>query len=339
MSTDWAVTTRALVGPAAAAELWPDHARWTGVVLEARETLRRRARSFWLASTLLSGAVRDDLALLYAFCREVDDTADELGDAALAAARLERLRQELLGQAAPRPLVGAFRAAAARRRIPLGSALTLIDGVRSDLDAVRVADDGELLRYCYRVAGTVGLMMCAVLGARPRGRPHAVDLGIAMQLTNILRDVREDAAAGRVYLPAARLRAAGIDPEAVPAGTADPAALTRVLAGILDLAERYYRSADDGMRDLPAAQRPAILVASRVYGAIGRRARRASAGPLRGRVVVPPAEKAWRTTQALGLALTPRMLGLSRLPPHDPALHTALAGWPGSSVPAPQARR
>ena len=332
MSTDWAVTTRALFGPAAAAELWPDHARWTDVVLDARETLRRRARSFWLASTFLSGGVRDDLALLYAFCREVDDTADELADAALAAGRLERLRQELLGQASPRPLVGAFRAAAARRRIPLGSALTLLDGVRSDLGSVRVRDDAELLRYCYQVAGTVGLMMCAVLGARPRGRPHAVDLGIAMQLTNIVRDVREDAAAGRVYLPATRLQAEGVEPESVATGTADPAALTRVFAGILDLADRYYRSADEGMRDLPAAQRPAILVASRVYGAIGRRARRTAVGPLRGRVVVPPAEKAWRTAQALGLALSPRMLGLARPVAHDPSLHASLAGWPGTSA-------
>ena len=336
MSTDWAVTTRAILGPEVAAALWPDHAEWAATVLDARETLRQRARSFWLASMFLAGPVRDDLALLYAFCRMVDDAADTGADPVLAADNLDRLREELLGRAVPSDLVAALRAAARRRSMALDSAVTLIEGVRSDLGPVRIADEAELIRYAYRVAGTVGLLLCGVLDARPRGRPHAVDLGIAMQLTNIVRDVQEDALLGRVYLPLEWLRAEGVDPESIGTSAADDDGLIRVLARVLDLADRYYRSADAGIRDLPAAHRPAILVASRVYGAIGRRARRRPGAPLRQRVVVSPAEKVLRTLQALGTVCTPAMLGLSRRIPHDPALHRDLRGWPGTdpSVPA-----
>jgi len=173
-------------------------------------------------------------------------------------------------------------------------------------------------------------MMCAVLGARNRGRAHAVDLGIGMQLTNIVRDVVEDAERGRVYLPATHLRAEGVDPEDFLAGRYDPAAVTRVLHGLLDLADRYYRSADDGVRDIPPAHRPAVLVAGRVYAAIGRRARRAGSSPLRGRVIVSGPEKLWRVLGALGLALKPRMSGLRAPPAHDETLHRAFAGWPGT---------
>jgi phytoene synthase len=332
VSTDWAVTTRAIFGDAAASELWPDYAEWTGVVLTSRAVLRRKGRSFWLAATFLPGRARDDLALVYAFCREVDDTVDECGDQATAAHRLQQLRAELLGQAPPRPLVAGFRAATTRLRIPLGAVLTLMDGVESDLIPARLEDDAALLRYCYQVGATVGLMMCAVLGVRQSGWAHAVDLGVAMQLTNIVRDVAADARQGRVYLPAARLRAEGTSPEAILAGTADPAAVSRVLTALLDLADRYYASGDLGMRDIPWVYRPAMLTASRVYGAIGRRARRPRHNPLRGRVIVPGYLKLARVVQSLGACFRPALLDLGRHPPHDPTLHRAFAGWPGSDV-------
>ena len=231
----------------------------------SRATLAGKARTFHWASHLLPAATRDDAALVYAFCRLVDDTADEALDPLLAASALARLEAEMLGQEPARPLLASFREAAARLELPLASATELIAGVRSDLERVRVADDPALLLYCYRVASTVGLMMCAVLGVRRRDAlPHAVDLGIAMQLTNIARDVAEDAARGRVYLPRQRLERAGVDPEALVRGSADRGAVARVVADLLDLADRYYGSADDGMRYIPWRARQAILVASRV---------------------------------------------------------------------------
>jgi phytoene synthase len=333
VSTDWAITTRVLFGPQAAAALWPEEARHAAAVLHARDTFRRKARSFWVASAFLSTPVRDDLALLYAFCRRVDDLADETSSATVASLGLDHLIDELQGRRRCTPLLAAVRDVLRRRELPLEHLLQLIEGVRSDLGFVRIADDDELLRYCYQVAGTVGLVLCGLFGARPEGRPHAIDLGIAMQLTNIVRDVAEDAGRDRVYLPATRLRAEGIDPDDFRDGCADPARVRRVLHQLLDLADRYYASADDGMRDLPVRSRPAVLVARRLYAGIGQRARRQPPAPLPGRVILTRGARVRGVVAALGQAFTPRMMGWGRVPPHDSALHRALEWWSGVSSP------
>jgi len=303
------------------------------VLAASYRTMQRKARTFHLASHLLPRAARDDAALVYAFCRLVDDTADESTDPVAAAAALDRLHRELLRASSPRPLVEALLTASARIELPLGAAVELIEGVRTDLGPVRIADDAELLRYCYRVASTVGLMMCAVLGVRHRdAHPFAVDLGIAMQLTNIARDVAEDTALDRVYLPASRLRAAGVEPDALVAGAAGRRAVCTVVAGVLDLADVYYRSADDGMRDIPWNARQAILVASRVYRAIGVGLRRRSCDALAGRTVVPWTGKLAWSSRALIAGLHPRILGVGARRDHDPALHRALRGLPGTDA-------
>lgn len=301
------------------------------VLRAAHEVFQARARTFWWASRLLPSDARDDAARVYAFCRLADDTADDANDPEEARAALARLADEVAGRSAARPLVAEFRDAAARRGIPLESALELVEGVRSDLGVVRIADDDELVRYCYRVASTVGLMMCAVLGVRrPGALPHAVDLGVAMQLTNICRDVAEDAARGRVYLPARRLLAAGVDPESLVRGRAGAAGVARVVGETLDLADRYYRSADGGMRDIPLRFRPAILVASRVYRAIGLRLRRRACDALSGRAVVPGPEKVLRGFAAVAEIVRPAISGPGPRGTHDAGLHRALRGFPGA---------
>lgn len=303
-------------------------------VLEAAHAVfREKARTFWWASLLLPRQTRDDAALVYAFCREVDDTADDGTDEAAAKLALDTLSSELLGYRAARPLIREVRAAAGRLDLPVESALELIRGARSDLDPVRVRSDDELVRYCYRVASTVGLMMCAVLGVRRReALPHAVDLGVAMQLTNVARDVAEDAARGRVYLPAARLRAAGTDPEALVRGEADPARVASVVRELLLLADVYYRSADGGMRDIPLRYRGAILVASRVYRAIGVRLMRRGCDALAGRTVVPWTGKLGWALRALAAGLRPSILGLAPRMRHDRSLHRPLRGLPGADA-------
>jgi phytoene synthase len=302
------------------------------VLAESHSVFRDKARTFWWASRLLPRAVRDDAAVVYAFCRLVDDTGDETRDVTRAALALEALSKEVGGEAVARPVVAEFLAVARRREVPVRAAMELIAGVRGDLGVVRVADDGELLRYCYRVASTVGLMMCAVLGVRRReALPHAVDLGIAMQLTNIARDVAEDAGRGRVYLPADRLRRVGVDPESLVGGSARRDGVALVVADVLALADRYYRSADGGMRDIPLRFRPAILVASRTYRAIGVRLRARSGDALAGRTVVPwPSKVAW-SARAVAASLRPEMLGVTPRWTHDRTLHRALAGLPGAN--------
>jgi phytoene synthase len=302
-----------------------------GVLGAAHAAFRRGARTFHLAAALLPREVRDDAAVVYAFCRLVDDVADEGDDPAAADAALARLAAEVRGEAPARPLVAAFRETADRLGMGRESALELLAGVRGDLRAVRIRDDAELIRYCYRVASTVGLMMCGVLRVSAReALPHAVDLGIAMQLTNVARDVAEDARRGRVYLPADRLRAAGGCPEALVRGECPRDAAAAVVRWALDEAERYYASADGGMRDIPARFRPAILAASRMYRAIGLRLRARGCDALAGRTVVPlPLKLCW-TARALAASLRPEIRGASPRGAHDRALHRALRGLPGA---------
>jgi len=160
--------------------------------------------------------------------------------------------------------------------------------MQNDLRPVRVPDDAALLDYCYCVAGTVGLMMCGVLGVTaPAASGPAIALGQAMQLTNICRDVAEDAGLGRVYIPAVRLAARGVTPDEVLAGTADRRAVAAVVADLLALADGRYQAAEAGMHHIPARARVAILVAARLYRAIGARIARQSYDPWRGRAVVP----------------------------------------------------
>ena len=302
---------------------------------DSRAVLARHARSFRWAGALLPRASLDDAAVLYAFCRLVDDLADEAPDADRARADLAEVRAELLDERPARPLIVATRALLDRGPTGIAPALHLLDGVVSDLDEVFVADDAELLRYGYRVAGTVGLMMCGVLGVTSSAAlPFAVDLGVGMQITNICRDVHEDAVRGRVYLPASRLRAAGVAPERlVVAATGgqdltarEREAVARVVADLLALADRYYESANAGMRWIPWRARLAIHVASRVYRAIGRRLHARACDAWAGRVFVGWIGKlGW---SVVGLADFARS-GVRGARAHRPELHVALRDLPG----------
>jgi phytoene synthase len=216
---------------------------------------------------------------------------------------------------------------ATRRGVSLTAARQLLQGMRSDLETVRVPTDGALVRYCYLAAGTVGLMMCPVIGVREQhALAHAVDLGIAMQLTNICRDVLEDAGINRVYIPESRLQAAGTESEAVVRGEAPAQAVASVVEALLELADRYYKSGHAGLRYIPWRPRFAITIASRLYRQIGLRLRRKhGSNALHGRTIVPPHVKVWCVFKAVGswvVTLFQRR-GASR---HDPELHHHLEG-------------
>jgi len=299
-----------------------------------RGVLAAGSRSFNWASRFLSADRRDDAAVVYTLCRTIDDIADDASDPAAARAELSELEHQLRGERPPSDLVALFLEVADRRRFDVEPVLHLLEGARSDLGAVRIADHVSLLRYCYRVAGTVGLLMCGVLGVRAwEARPFAVDLGIAMQLTNIVRDVAEDAKMGRVYLPADRLAAEGVRPQDLVAGRADRARVARVVAGIVRDADGYYASADRGMRFIPLRARIAIYVASRVYREIGHRLlRRAGGDAFEGRTVVSTSRKAWVTMRALGHAVWNSLFGYPARS-HHPDLHRGLDGLPGSDTP------
>jgi len=305
-------------------------ARRARVIAESREVLAHHARTFELAGRFLGPARRDEAAVVYAFCRLVDDLVDEASDLASGFSALAEVEAELRDQAPARPLVAVFAELMDEYGVDRGVALELIAGVRSDSGPVALADDAALLRYCYRVAGTVGLMMCGVLGVRdPIAAPFALDLGVAMQLTNICRDVAEDARRGRVYLPATRLATVGTSPADLLDGAAPAPAIAGIVLDLLGLADRHYASADLGMRFIPWRSRLAILVASRVYRAIGLVLRRRGGDPMPGRAVVPTLEKlVWSAAAVARFALT--LLPGGPTPRHDPTLHRWLAGLPGA---------
>lgn len=303
-----------------------------------RAILGAGSKSFSFASRFLPKRDRGDAAVVYAFCRAADDAADEAPSPDEGRAALERLWEELVGQRPASKTVGAFLEVSGRRGIDLEHAHELLRGVGSDLNPFHVDNDADLVRYGYRVAGTVGLLMCPIIGVKEQAAyPFAVDLGVGMQLTNICRDVAEDAGRGRVYLPKHRLQAAGLEPSDLLSGVIAQdqdrrQALNRVVGDVVTLASTYYRSGDLGMRFIPFRPRSAILVASRVYRAIGEKLVARGCDVLAGRTVVSYREKVVRSLAALGsLVMTATSPGSRALPEHAARLHQPLAGLPGAN--------
>ena len=243
---------------------------------ECRWMIQKGSKSFSLAARLFDADTRDAAFFLYGWCRYCDDQVDQVGksaDAAEMAARLKALKENTAAafSFAPQrePVFIALQYIVHRYGIPSHYALELIEGMAMDVRGTHYATLKDLLLYCYRVAGTVGLMMAHVMGLRDeRALKHAADLGIAMQLTNIARDIIEDAAMGRIYLPQGWLDQAQIKPEeiAAPANREKLALLTQRL---LREAERYYRSGSDGLWHLSFRSACAVAAARNVYSEIG----------------------------------------------------------------------
>jgi phytoene synthase len=313
--------------------LWPGYAPWTDTVTACRAEFVRTARSFWLVPEAIPSIARDDVSLLYCFCRQLDDAIDSTDDVAKARQTLERWRAELHGDAPARPLIAAFRAGAPRSGLPLHCADHLLDGMECDLGPVRIAEDAELIRYAYRVSSAVGLMLAPLLGVSgSEALRRVVDLGIALQISNVLLGVAEDARIDRVYLPANRLGQEDLSADDVLAAANDEspsARLLPVLRGLADLADIYYRSAEQGAIYVPLRYRHGVVLLGRFYSALGRRAASGLSAPK-----VPaglPLRLKLRQLAELGpIALQPHVLGLVPPRAHDPSLHAALErSWPG----------
>ena len=306
--------------------------RKTPALQSADLVLSCKGQSFHWARRWMTPVHAARVTRLYGFCRYVDDIADDSSVGEAPHAALALIAKDIANGASQNPIVADTLLLMRECRMEPALMLSFIAGITSDLDTVRVADAGALLRYCYQVAGTVGSMMCRVLGVDdPVALRHAVDLGIAMQLTNICRDVAADAAIGRRYLPASLVG------DLAPAALVNPtlALQPKVRACIdelLDTAGRYYRSGEAGLAHLPVGARYGILVAARVYRAIGTKLRQHDNAYWRGRTVVPRQTKALVTLRAL--VSTPLLAGFW-LPArqHDATLHSALSIFMGADTP------
>ena len=227
---------------------------------------REHGRTFYLASHFQTTDRRRALHAIYAYCRIADDIVDRAATPGLAAGLLAAWEEEL--EAPVHPVARAFAVTRKNYGIPVEPARDLIAGVRSDLHPETFATWEELRHYCYCVAGTVGLLTAPVLGCtRPAALPCAVELGIAMQLTNILRDVGEDARQQRIYLPLEDLAAFGCTPESLLAGR--PVGRFRdLMAFEIARARALYAVARPGIASLSPAGQMTTLAASRLYASI-----------------------------------------------------------------------
>jgi phytoene synthase len=249
---------------------------------EARATTERVARTFALACRLLPRAVRDDVYLLYLVFRTLDDLVDD-GDPD-AGARVEAVAAWAEGRSgAWTREVDVLNALAARHPLPRAAFADFCAAMRQDLAREPFATEADVDRYCYRVAGTVGLVMTSVLGARDlrRAEPAAVALGIAMQRTNILRDIDEDAANGRVY----------VAQEAVMRhGSLQPGRRAALLREQIAIADGFYERGLAGIAELRSG-RHAIAAAGGMYREILRQIERDGYGATAGRARVPRSRK------------------------------------------------
>jgi phytoene synthase len=261
------------------------------LVRAATETIAKGSKSFAVAARLFGRETREGAVMLYAWCRYCDDTIDEqdLGRARAKGdlderspwVRLESLEQQTRSALAGEPqsdiAFAALQAAAQRHAIPERLPMQHLAGFRMDLQGRRYETIEDTLDYSYHVAGVVGVMMAHIMGVRdPAVLDRASDLGIAFQLTNIARDIVEDAAIGRIYLPRSWLAEAGLPPEEVGA-PAHRAALARVAGRLIEAAEPYYASASIGIAALPPRSAWAIATAHGVYRQIGIEVRRRGA--------------------------------------------------------------
>lgn len=292
---------------------------------QARHSIAVGSKSFAMASRLLPGGLHDDCVMLYAWCRHADDLIDgqEAGFAADRphdpAARLAELRdlthRALRGQQSPPVHAGLARVVAARD-IPHRHVDELLDGFAMDVTGRVYRDMSDTLDYCYHVAGVVGVMMARIMGVRDDSvLDRASDLGLAFQLTNIARDVIDDARIGRVYLPQDLLAAQGID-RIDPDDMDQRTALHQIALRLLDQAELYYRSAESGIAALPRRPALAIAAARNIYREIGVKLRRIGPAAWDGRLSTTKAEKLRLAGQALGTTV---LNSRRRIPPLDRA--------------------
>ncbi|MDI1450674.1 phytoene/squalene synthase family protein [Polyangium sp. 6x1] len=275
-------------------------------VAACRELLRKGSKSFHAASLLLPKRVRVPMLPIYAFCRVADDVVDQASEPGAVEALQARLAAAYEGRPHDSPVDRAFSDVARAHNLPRAVMEGLIEGFAWDAEGRRYETLSDLHAYCARVASTVGVIMSVLMGVRdPKALARACDLGVAMQLTNIARDVGEDARNGRVYLPLAWLEEAEIDVAKWLVRPVFTRALGDVVERLLRHASMLYARADLGIAMLPRDCSASIRAASLIYADIGRVIERAGFDSVTSRAYVPLRRKVWLMLRALA-ATTPR---------------------------------
>lgn len=292
----------------------------------ATETMAVGSKSFATASKLFDTHTRRSALMLYAWCRHCDDVIDgqTLGFSAPAPVdppeqRLAQLREStrraFAGEKMEDPAFAAFQEVALTQGISERLAFDHLEGYAMDVREETYQTLNDTLRYCYHVAGVVGLMMAQVMGVRDEAvLDRACDLGLAFQLTNIARDIVEDAQVHRCYVPLQWLADEGLDRSnyALPSHRRQ---LARIAGRLIEEAEPYYQSARAGLQDLPLRSAWAIATARGVYREIGVKVQKAGMSAWDNRQGTSKAEKLALLAAGAGVALTSRMASSTPRPP------------------------
>ena len=256
--------------------------------------------SFYYSFLFLPPERRRAITALYAYCREVDDVVDECTDAGVARTKLAWWRQEVANLYAGKPqhpVTQALACGIVTYDIHQQNMLELIDGMTMDLDYNRYPDYDTLRLYCHRVAGVVGLMSAAIFGFSDRKTlEYAPELGLAFQLTNIIRDVGEDARRNRIYLPLDELARFGVN-EADIQATRESENFQKLMAFQIERAQKQY---DLALSKLPRADRkPQIpgLIMSAIYRTVLDEIRAGGSNVLKERTSLTPVRKLWIATK------------------------------------------
>lgn len=282
------------------------------LVRAAGETIRHGSRSFRLASLLFDRHTRERVWLLYCWCRHCDDQCDGQvlghsggGDAASIVGLSALTGRAMAGEYVGLLPFDALAQVLSECRIPDALVRDHLQGFALDAEGWRPEDEDDLIRYCYHVAGSVGCMMAIIMGVPAEDEEtlqRACDLGIAFQLSNIARDVRDDHEAGRCYLPRRWMESHGVDPRD-PLRPDRRDRLVTLVRRICDLGERYEASARHGIAALPFRSRWAVHAAATIYGRIGRNVAELGGAAWDQRVVVPRQQKAASVLRALRSAI------------------------------------
>jgi 15-cis-phytoene synthase len=265
-----------------------------------RQVARSRARNFYYSFLLLQQARRDAMCAIYAFMRYCDDLSDEPGASQAAIERWRRALVEALdGRWDDHPVWPGFTHTVQTYRIPHRYFHEMIDGVASDLQPRRIANFEELYRYCYQVASVVGLTTIHIFGFQSQdARPLAEKCGVAFQLTNILRDIKEDAGLGRIYIPAEDLARFGVTEKQLAQGEG----VTELLRFEAARARQYYNESVPLLDLVDKPSRPSLWALIEIYSRLLDRIERANYVVFSRRISLSGAEKSWIVARAASRA-------------------------------------
>ena len=283
---------------------------------KAAEATAHGSKSFYFATRFFPPDLAAAAHAVYWFCRHTDDLVDECPTIEEGRRQLEAwaaLLAKAEKSAVDDPVLTVFLDTARRYQIPLDYPFELIEGMRMDLNQTRYETFDELRVFCYRVASVVGLMMCWVIGFenpadREKAAPYAIDLGIGLQLTNILRDVGEDLGRQRIYLPAEDLRRFGYSEADLRAHRRNES-FAELMKFQVVRARSYYQKGNAGIALLHHRGRFAVKVASDVYREILNRVEASHFDVFESRTVVPAARKYWLTARNMALPMARHSAG------------------------------